>query len=166
MSATKASEWKRGYLIQFPSGRSAFIRPITVSMLVTVDLPNELMKIVEEWINGPRSGESISAEEVVEKAGGNMGAAKAGRQWYLAFAYASMVSPRMVDEPKDDEDQIGPLDMDDDDLKFLYEFLGRPAAELARFSEAQQAGSMESLYDVQRFFGAPQLPVGDKSDSK
>lgn len=165
MAVTQASEWKRGYLIQFPSGRSAYIRPITISMLLMVEnLPNELMVVIEEWINGPRSV-PMQAEELTERVGGNVSAAKSSRRWYEAFAYAAMVSPRVVQNPRDDADEIATIDMDDTDLQFLYKFLGRPAAELARFSKAQQESGVESLYDVEGFFAAPQQPVGSQSGS-
>ncbi len=160
--ATSGKQWRAGYPIRLPSGNWVRMRPISISMLVSVKtIPNELMAIVQEWIEGPRTVE-LTPEQVSEKVGGALGGLRVGRGMFEAYAYASFVSPRVVPVPKED-DEISILDIDDGDLRFVYDFLGRPANELATFSaecSRRQDANLEPLLDVEGFFNPTQPDVG------
>lgn len=160
--ATSGKQWRAGHLIQLPSGNWVRLRPISITMLVSIKtIPNELMTVVQEWIEGERSVE-ITPEQVLEKVGGTVGSLRAGRAMYEAYAIAAFVQPRIVPEPQGD-DEISVLDIDDDDLRFVYDFMGRPASELASFSEEcfrRQDAGLEPLSDLQGFFDPTERDVG------
>lgn len=165
VSAT--SSWRRGYLIKFPSERTALIRPISIAMLLTDKrVPNELMEIVEQWVDRmPDQTTEAGRQEASDQLGGRSGLVRSNRKWMEAYAFAAMVEPRLSESPTG-PNEISPLDMDDADLDFLYKFLGRPASEIAKFSRAQQEGNLESLYDVEGFFSPAEQPVGSESGSE
>lgn len=148
---TPASIWRQGYLLQLPSGRAVQVRPISAMGLLSSNLlPDELFRVVEEWISGETKS-VLSEDDTINKLGGKAQAVKRSRQFYEAYAYVALLSPRMVENPQAD-DEIGPLDMDDTDLQFLQQFLGRSGKELASFSAFQQSAGVESLFQVEAFF--------------
>lgn len=135
---TKASDWrkwkKEGYPLTFPSGSTAYVRPIALDMLLEqIYVPNPLIADVEAMLRANRK--TGSADEDVVKL------TKTSKSFQHAAAYASFISPRVVEDPDpESEDEISADDLDPEDLAFLVKWIGQPASALRKFSQQQKEG--------------------------
>lgn len=135
--ASRASDWKKwkqeGYLLEFPSGVSAYVRPVSLDLLMSsYFVPNELIPHVEEMMRSSSASKEGKNVDTVELSRNNI-------KFSAAVAYASFISPRVVAEPQED-DEISPEDISTEDLQFLVRWISYPASELRKFSQDQSAG--------------------------
>lgn len=137
--ASRASDWRKwkeeGYFIEFPSGVSAFIRPVALDMLLESRyVPNDLIPHVEEMLSSQRRGIDGTIEQM-----GIVEAMRNNSSFSKAIAYASFISPRVVEEPREDN-EISPDDISPEDMQFLVRWTSQPASDLRKFSQDQIAG--------------------------
>lgn len=123
---TSGKDWRKareeGVEITFPSGHTARLRPLTLTFLFRLGtLPQFVTGMVMDMLENKAA--PISTAEDVQK-------------FYAiceAAARAMFISPRIVDEPTGD-DEIGPHDLSDADLEYLWAYLvGQPLAEMKSF---------------------------------
>ena len=125
---TPIGEWRaavEGTEMPLVSGYVARIRAVnTDTFLKCGYIPNELMHVVEEVIQG-RVDESkaVTSEEYLEK----------HQPIFDAFVKTCFVWPRVVDVITDADNEITPDMVSDVDKRDLFSYLGRPARELVMF---------------------------------
>lgn len=146
--ATSGKEWRKpreeGIEIAFPSGNVARLRPISVTFLLRLNtIPQFATSMVMDML--ANKGVPITTAEDVQK-------------FYAvaeSAARAMFISPRIVDEPSDD-DEIAPRDLTEEDLEFLWQFLvGRPLAEMRSFPDKPESA-----------VGLVDAAAGDAQDAK
>lgn len=155
--ATLGSEWRKpreqGFLIHLPSGKKAFLRPISFEVLARSGrIPDFLSPIVERMLSSTAEDEETALRRI-QQSMSFVEMLKNSRQLQEIIAGASLVLPKVVETPVAD-DEISAEDIDPGDLQFIWQMAILPADELRTFSE-KQARDLESLGHVQQ--------LGDKT---
>jgi hypothetical protein len=140
MGATPASEWRKarqeGVPVELPGGRVVVIRPVNMSTFLRLGtIPDTLTPLVEKFVvNGGGSDalNTLTTDEALHLV-----------DIYDAFAMTCLLYPRMVDDPKAD-DEIGRDDMSDQEKQFLFSLMGLPSAALANF-RPQQTSAVDGV---------------------
>jgi hypothetical protein len=128
----RAQEWRKRRQvtkeITFPSGLTAMVRPMDISALLRIDreMPDYVTSLLSEFVNG-----NVIDSRNVEYWRGFYGLCE-------ELARAMFVSPRIVDEPRDDQDEISPKDIGENDLLWLFtNLVGKPIEQMSSFRQEQ-----------------------------
>lgn len=138
---TSANEWRKpreeGYVVTLPSGHAARLRPVALDVLIiTGKLPDLLT---------PLAAKSLWLETDSEKIGNEAEQARGYAELVNLIVPAAMLEPRMVTDPQND-DEIGPEDMDFVDKVAVFQLATQPAEVLRRFRD-QQARDVATISD-------------------
>ena len=110
---TPASEWNDEALYTLPSGKVARLkRPGVLAIASATNGANPISDAV--LIQHMTVGNAVTSDE--ERAGN----IRKNSAMYVTVAKLCFVSPRVVDAPDYDANQIAPADIDDVDLMFVY----------------------------------------------
>jgi hypothetical protein len=111
MEITKGSEWRKGELVQLPSGKVAMLRSVSLATLVKANnVPNPLLQIASAKIFGTQIQLKMDEETV-----------KSALQLIDLICQAAFLEPKIVDDPKE-ENEISLMDVSDEDKEFAYEW--------------------------------------------
>lgn len=166
-----------GVSVILPSGLTARVRPVDEYAVLNGDLPDVLTQTVWAAFSGAskQSGdvleELVKANEIKDDAGrekalqkitqtiysNNAEVIKSSLAMQEAVARLSLVYPRIVDQPVQD-DEISYAMLPSSDKSWLWEVYNKPLAELRRFCE-EQTQVMATLSD------GDNLPPATESDS-
>lgn len=127
-------DWEEGFLFEFPSGMVAQLRPIDVADFIGMDrIPDALTPLIVA--QAERKGtKDPSPDEVLRQ----------DIELVAIFAKRAFVSPRVVDEITDPENEITVADLLPEDRIALTGLLNMPASVLRRF-RTEQAGDVEAV---------------------
>lgn len=142
----KAKRWKQNRQIykdvEFPSGATADLQRVDTQAMIAEDgsIPDTFYSLAIEQEQAQATGQPMSLSGAQAKEFMQM-------QGYITMQAArkAYVSPRIVDEPNYDNDEIAIEDLTPADKQFLWKWLtegGEPADALRRFRQTQQTGSV------------------------
>lgn len=145
---TPAAEWNPTKLLKLPSGKTALVMELDLSVLIKLGkFPDFLTPNVEKIFTG-------NVNKVLEaiKERGIVDVMRNERQMLEEFARARFLSPKIVDDPDPEKDEISPNWLSIEDLQFVMSDIIRPADELMDFPSGQNS-SVEPVGDVQQTEG-------------
>jgi hypothetical protein len=162
---TSGIEWRTkvrsGHLYVLPSGLVCRVRNVPFDFFIKVGrIPNSLMGAVLAVMNGETNQLELPARKDIEGIKENL-------DFVNSLAECAMVSPRLVDNPTQD-DEIGFDDLELEDKMALAGLLGLPQRLLERFC-LQQSSPM-AVVDARpnnpdpTIFPDPSEPVGNEPD--
>lgn len=136
-----ASAWRKpreqGYTVRLPSGNVATLRPVAVDvLLLSGKLPDLLSPIVAKTLWAETEPATLADQAELSKGFAEL---------VNIVTRASMLNPRIVDEPSAD-DEIGLEDIDFSDKLAIFQLATGGSAVLQKFLE-QQAASVEPVRD-------------------
>lgn len=137
LKVTPASEWKRNaQMVTLPSGNVAEIRVVGMISLILSDESGDVPDLITAQLIAQLSGKPAQSQIVVDKSElPRMGG------FIKRIAVASMVNPRIAENPDYDAGEIAYDDLSDEDKMFLLN-LAMPTKEMAtaeRFRKGQAA---------------------------
>lgn len=128
-----------GKEVELPGGLVVRMRPVsTATFLAAGRIPDSLSPVVARLLTSGNPAAAVA----------NIDDIKAMLGMQRAFALTCIISPVVVEgEPGPEEISIEWLS--DEDLSFIYNFIGQPAAALARFHPGwrDEAHAVESVRD-------------------
>lgn len=134
LRVTPASAWRKprieGVLIELPdSGMVAKVRPVNVDTFIRVGhVPDALTVLVGKLTGGEGELNKMTNDDYLKLL-----------DTYSAYAITCFVEPRVVEaDVEPGEGEISVDDISDEDKRFLFQFMGRPAATLASFRPEQE----------------------------
>lgn len=158
----RAKQWRKNRVreITFPSGGIAEVRTVSVTSMIMNDgsIPDTLYEFMLDGVGQNGSANLASLN------GNSRETLQSMVDLQNQVARDAFVSPRIVDEPDYDNDEIHIDDVSDADKGFLLGWLmggGDPADALARFLEGQQAGGMGSAQGMPGVLPASKPDDGD-----
>ena len=143
---TPANQWRKDYEegteVELPSGKIVRLRSVSLQFMLRMKrLPDSLTgdALAAIGVLSPTAEDdkSKTAEAIVV-------AAATVDEYYEAMCRAAFASPRIVDDPKPDADEIAWDWIVDEDKEFVNELLQKPLAEWRRFHPNADA-SMEPV---------------------
>lgn len=152
---TSGADWRKpreeGYLLTLPSGYVARLRPPALhDMMAQGEIPAPLVNMAAEVI---WEGDLEAIGELLTEAEKNeQKRAKIHKTVpdFIKLARivcrAAFVSPRIVDEPKAD-DEISIKDLDEGDIFYVWRTATKGASTLAFFRD-QQVANVEAVHDL------------------
>lgn len=121
---TSGKEWRRGVEIELPSKKTALLRPFDFQILLRrKNVPDSLMPYISDLMDGDTSKLSHVATFEQKRDLNNL----------IDLVCSCMfVNPRIVDEPKAD-DEISLDDLEIDDKNFVWMMVGLGAEQMRSF---------------------------------
>jgi hypothetical protein len=132
MKATTGTEWRKareqGEAVELPSKHVVVLRPISMqSLLRHGRIPDSLTGLVSSFI----SGQGLDKENPVALA-------KSITELNMVMCKSAMLTPRIVDDPKTDE-EISFEDLSEEEIDFIVSWAQEPVKTMEKFREKQAA---------------------------
>ncbi len=158
-----SSAYQKGIEFRLPSGMNARLRPVTSRDLLKHlgRIPDELTGLVSMLINPPadEGEEELSLADRIKQIDPEM----MERQLLFLDEYCKIafISPRIVDNPKPDTDELSPEWISEEDKGFVLALINTSVADLKRFRQFQ----IESYSGVESESGLSPTSEPDLPDS-
>lgn len=129
---------RQGVEKTLPSGLVVRLRPIDMGMLLSSDLPEPLMRIVQRHLTGETDSATPTQQAMEDEAltliqeNGAIKTMREMREFGSVIAQQCIVSPKIVENPQTD-DQIALREIATGDLMALTQIVGMPLRELIPF---------------------------------
>lgn len=134
---TTAAAWRAGEVYTLPSGYSARLRrPGLMAMLATGQIPNPLAAKVTKLLT------LVTTEEIQKRTQEERERALlSNSEAFVAIAALAFIEPKLITDrlPDHDKSEIGPADLSDRDLMWVYyDFVEGTAADVVDFREVRR----------------------------
>lgn len=138
MQVTKASAWRAGQLVQLPSGFVAKLRKPDVLSVIAPDgkVPDGLMGLI---MGEEEQAEMEMTPEMLE----------AMLPMLNNVVRAAFMEPKVVEEPREDKEEIAVEDVDLNDKVFVLNWAMQGVAPAKQFP-TQQVGGMDPVQNGKR----------------